>query len=85
LQLVIRKIKDELLFFENNAGFYCDEVNKSTRLRGEISEELAFSLREGQSTGKAIAADEAGNPILVDPPEPTADELIALAEETRTD
>ncbi|MFO4141853.1 tail fiber assembly protein [Enterobacter kobei] len=72
-------------FSKTTLGFYCDEVNKSTPADAvEISEESYFSLREGQSTGKVIAADEAGNPILVDPPEPSADALIALAEETRT-
>lgn len=66
-------------------GFYCDEVNESIPADAvEISEELYFSLLEGQSTGKVIAANEAGKPILTDPPEPTVGELIALAEETKT-
>lgn len=72
-------------FSKAELGFYCDEVNESIPADAvEISEELYFSLLEGQSTGKVIAANLAGNPILTDPPEPTAEELVAQAEETRT-
>ncbi|HCQ7009052.1 tail fiber assembly protein [Enterobacter hormaechei] len=72
-------------FSKAELGFYCDEVNESIPADAvEISEELYFSLLEGQSTGKVIAANEAGKPILTDPPEPTVGELIALAEETKT-
>lgn len=72
-------------FSKAELGFYCDEVNESIPADAvEISEELYFSLLEGQSTGKVIAANEAGKPILTDPPEPTVGELVALAEETKT-
>lgn len=71
-------------FSESELGFYCDEVNESTPADAvEISEELYFSLLEGQSTGKVIAANKAGIPILTDPPEQTVEELVALAEETK--
>ncbi|AEN67338.1 tail assembly chaperone gp38 (plasmid) [Enterobacter soli] len=72
-------------FSKAELGFYCDEVNESIPADAvEISEELYFSLLEGQSTGKVIAANLAGTPVLTDPPEPTAEELVAQAEETRT-
>lgn len=71
-------------FSKAELGFYCDEVNESIPADAvEISEELYFSLLEGQSTGKVIAANKAGIPILTDPPEPTVEELVALAEETK--
>ncbi|EOI7988446.1 tail fiber assembly protein [Enterobacter hormaechei] len=71
-------------FSESELGFYCDEVNESIPADAvEISEELYFSLLEGQSTGKVIAANKAGIPILTDPPEQTVEELVALAEETK--
>ncbi|EPP1658171.1 tail fiber assembly protein [Enterobacter hormaechei] len=72
-------------FSKAELGFYCDEVNESIPADAvEISEELYFSLLEGQSTGKVIAANEAGKPILTAQPEPTVEELVALAEETKT-
>ncbi|HFK5635018.1 TPA: tail fiber assembly protein [Enterobacter kobei] len=72
-------------FSKAELGFYCSEVNEFIPADAvEISEELYFSLLEGQSTGKVIAANKAGKPVLTDPPEPTAEELVALAEETRT-
>lgn len=53
-------------------GFYCDEVNKSIPADAvEISEDVYFSLTEGQSRGKIISADSAGTPVLTDPPKPT--------------
>jgi hypothetical protein len=71
-------------FSESELGFYCDEVNESIPTDAvEISEELYFSLLEGQSTGKVIAANKVGIPILTDPPEQTVEELVALAEETK--
>ncbi|ENQ0975104.1 tail fiber assembly protein [Enterobacter hormaechei] len=71
-------------FSESELGFYCDEVNESIPADAvEISEELYFSLLEGQSTGKVIAANKAGTPILTDPPEPTVEELVALVEDTK--
>ncbi|EPZ1798970.1 tail fiber assembly protein, partial [Enterobacter hormaechei] len=72
-------------FSKAELGFYCDEVNESIPADAvEISEELYFSLLDGQSTGKVIAANEAGKPILTAQPEPTVEELVALAEETKT-
>ncbi|MCI1897155.1 MAG: tail fiber assembly protein [Enterobacter sp.] len=72
-------------FSKSELGFYCDEVNKAIPTDAvEISEDVYFSLLEGQSAGKVIAADKAGNPVLVEPTEPTVEELMARAEETRS-
>ncbi|EMO4627637.1 tail fiber assembly protein [Enterobacter kobei] len=72
-------------FSKAELGFYCDEVNESIPADAvEISEEFYFSLLEGQSTGKVIGSNVEGIPFLTDPPEPTAEELVAQAEETRT-
>lgn len=51
-------------------GFYTKEVH-GDRIPSdsvEISLEVYSSLLEGQAAGKQIAADEAGFPILIDPP-----------------
>lgn len=72
-------------FSKAELGFYCDEVNESIPADAvEISEEFYFSLLEGQSTGKVIGSNVEGIPFLTDPPEPTTEELVVLAEETRT-
>ncbi|MGC6061362.1 tail fiber assembly protein [Enterobacter kobei] len=71
-------------FSKTTLGFYCDEVNESTPADVvEISEELYFSLRDGQSAGKVIVADETGAPVLVDAPEPSAEEFQEKAEAIR--
>lgn len=43
----------------------------------EITEAEHAALLEGQSQGKQITADENGHPILVDPPAPTPEQIIA--------
>lgn len=48
-----------------------------------VSEGVYNKLYAGQAEGKIITADNYGNPILIDPPAPTAEQLLALAEEQR--
>lgn len=43
----------------------------------EITAEEHAALLEGQSQGKLIQADAAGRPVLVDPPPPAAEQIIA--------
>lgn len=43
----------------------------------EITVEKHQILLEGQSQGKRIVADENGFPVLVDPPPPTPEQIIA--------
>lgn len=43
----------------------------------EITTEQHQALLEGQLQGKIIAADENGYPILVDPPDPTPEQIVA--------
>ncbi|MCI1897286.1 MAG: tail fiber assembly protein [Enterobacter sp.] len=50
----------------------------------EISERWYLYLLEGQGAGKIISSNEYGSPVLSVPPEPSAEELIARAEETRS-
>lgn len=49
----------------------------------EVSEEDYNNLYSGQAKGKKITADDKGYPVLIDPPGPTQEELIAAAEEKR--
>lgn len=48
-----------------------------------VSDEIYHELYAGQAKGKVIAADNTGNPVLMEPPEPEARELIATAEQLR--
>lgn len=59
------------MFYSKSAGgFYATAIHgDSIPLDAvEITVEQHAALLEGQSQGKQIAGDEAGNPILVDPP-----------------
>ncbi|BDK37580.1 MULTISPECIES: tail fiber assembly protein [Enterobacter cloacae complex] len=68
-------------FSEKECGFYCEEVNDTVPDGAvEISDERYYSLLEGQSRGMLITADAKGNPILVEQPAPTIEQLIASAQ-----
>lgn len=45
-----------------------------------ISDEVYVSLLEGQANGKVIVVDGNGKPVLSDPPPPTHEDLVAMAE-----
>ena len=49
----------------------------------EITIEDYNSLLHGQANGKIISADDKGNPVLINPPEPTQEKLRCAAEEQR--
>jgi hypothetical protein len=67
--------------------FYAKSTSKfyDTRLQGEtipddavsLTDEKYAALFEGQTLGKVISADKKGNPILIDPPAPSAEEMLA--------
>ncbi|VEN40682.1 unnamed protein product [Callosobruchus maculatus] len=57
----------------NNAGNWPNDAV-------EISDRWYNYLLDGQSTGKIITSNEYGLPILSDPPMPSKDELIQVAE-----
>ncbi|VAL31655.1 tail assembly chaperone gp38 [Enterobacter hormaechei] len=68
-------------FSEKECGFYCEEVNDTVPYDAvEISDERYYSLLEGQSRGMLISADAEGNPILVEQPDPTREQVIASAQ-----
>lgn len=68
-------------------GFYSSELKDDYVTAGtwpgdtiEISDRWYNQLFEGQSNGKIITANEYGQPVLKDLPEPTREELISTAE-----
>lgn len=68
-------------FAASTNGFYSPEINGTDIPKDavEITEEKWVALLNGQSEGKLISADKAGNPILVDFPAPTKEEIITMA------
>lgn len=49
----------------------------------EITDEQHAALMDGQAAGKMIAADADGNPVLVDQPAPTAEQLLKQVQMAR--
>lgn len=74
-----------IYFNPKDAGFYDPEIVGDAIPKGavEISDELYRALQDGHSTGKLIEADKDGNPVLVDRPAPSADQLAAMARDWR--
>ena len=56
-------------FAKSTNGFYVDDVHEPHQIPDdavEITDEQHQELLQGQSNGKQITADDAGNPILID-------------------
>ena len=70
-----------MFYSKTTGGFYATEIHGDNIPADavEITAKEHAALLEGQSQGKIIAADKNGNPILKDPPPPTAEELQAQA------
>ncbi|MBK5339775.1 tail fiber assembly protein [Pseudomonas sp. TH49] len=69
-----------IFFSATGLGFYDTDINGAIPEDGvEVSRESHRALLDGQSAGMAIAADESGYPVLIDPPPPSA-EVLAAAE-----
>lgn len=66
-----------MFYSATTGGFYTAEIhgNNIPVDAVEITAEQHAALIEGQSQGKRIVADEAGHPVLVDPPPPTTAEI----------
>lgn len=60
-------------------GFYDRAIHGNNIPPGsvEITDEQHRALLAGQSAGKRIVADASGRPVLVDPPPPTPEQIIA--------
>ncbi|WP_305955836.1 MULTISPECIES: phage tail assembly chaperone [Pseudomonas] len=70
-----------MIFFSAvELGFYDSTINEVIPDDGvEVSDERRRAILAGQSAGMVVAADEFGDPILVDRPPPSA-EVLAAAE-----
>ena len=76
-------------YSKNTGGFYPESMkNEYEEWPTDaviVSDSDYESLFSGQAAGKFIMANDNGYPILADPPEPTHDELIAIAEAKRSE
>ena len=68
-----------MFYSKSTKGFYSREIHGDDIPTDavEITAEGHAALLEGQSQGKRIQADEAGYPILADPPLPTPEQILA--------
>ena len=80
-------MQDRIFYSAQTNCFYpyslFDDYNKAGSWPGdcvEISERWYLYLLDGQSEGKKISPNQYGSPVLSDPPQPTKDELISVAE-----
>ncbi|MDK1204208.1 tail fiber assembly protein [Cronobacter turicensis] len=74
---------------EQNA-FFAAELEDDYRASGTwpedaipVSDEIYDALIQGQMDGKIITHDDNGQPVLIDPPPPSHDELVADAENNK--
>lgn len=70
---------EDIFYARSTGGFYTENLHGENVPADAkvISKEVYEALLEGQSNGKVISSDEHGQPILVDPPPPTPEQIIA--------
>ena len=68
-----------MFYSKSTGGFYTREIHGDNIPADavEITAEQHSELIEGQSQDKRIVADENGFPVLVDPPPPTPEQIVA--------
>lgn len=68
-----------MYYSKQTNGFYDREIHgdKIPADAVEITAEEHQAIIDGQSQGKLIQVDASGHPILVDPPPPTSEQIIA--------
>lgn len=74
-----------MFYAKSTSGFYSREIHGDNIPADtvEITQQQHAALLQGQSEGKVITADENGYPVLIDPPQPTADQMADTARAER--
>ena len=69
----------KIFYSAGTGGFYLEELHGMNMPADvvEISADEHAALLAGQSSGKMVGAGEGGRPVLVDPPPPTPEQVIA--------
>ncbi|MBJ8823618.1 tail fiber assembly protein [Citrobacter europaeus] len=72
-------------YSKSTGGFYDAEISGDDIPDDvvEITDETWIELLNGQAEGKIITGDENGYPVLIDPPPPSYEELVQMAENER--
>ena len=67
-----------MFYSKQTGGFYDRDIHGDNIPADavEITDAEHAALLEGQSSGKIITADNNGNPVLSDPPPPSANDVI---------
>lgn len=75
-----------MFYSKSTNGFYDPEINSGGIPSDsvEISKEEHIELLNGQESGKIIAADPNGKPVLIDPPAPTAEQIAEAVAAVRS-
>lgn len=74
----------KIYYSKSTNGFYIDSIHKAMPDDViEITQAQHQELILGQSNGKIISSDENGNPVLIDPPQPTTEQLADQARAKR--
>ncbi|MFJ5161115.1 tail fiber assembly protein [Pantoea sp. NPDC088449] len=73
-------------FSPSTSGFYALEIHGDNMPADviEISDDRWAELLKGQDYGKWIEPDADGNPELTDPPPPTQEELVKIADQNKS-
>lgn len=74
-----------MYYAKSTNGFYTRDIHGDNIPADavEIAEARHAELLDGQSNGKIITSDEQGYPVLVDPPQPTYEEMQAQTKANR--
>lgn len=74
-----------MFYSQSTGGFYNREIHGENIPVDavEITKEAYSELLFGQSNGKIISANSAGRPVLIYPPEPTHEEMLARLDSQR--
>ncbi|WP_049007248.1 tail fiber assembly protein, partial [Enterobacter cloacae] len=71
-----------MYYAKSTGGFYTPAINGKNIPDDaiEITEAEYLGLLQAQADGKIITSDDKGNPVAIDPPPLTQEELVAQAE-----
>ncbi|EMV7654251.1 tail fiber assembly protein [Escherichia coli] len=71
-----------MYYAKSTGGFYTPEINGKNIPDDaiEITEDEYLGLLQAQADGKIITSDNNGNPVAIDPPPLTQEELVVQAE-----
>lgn len=79
-------MENNYFYSPSTNGFYLDSMNTEIPDDAKkITEEKYNHLLSGQESGKVIASDSDGNPVLEDAPALTAEQEVRIAEKKKND